>query len=238
MQNQISVTEEDARFKEPIQQITRILRPLGLTYQQSKYVIEQVRKNLELKDTIKKPKTIRIPLSPEDIEKLINSAYSLNKQYGTTYGTMTKTFFYTGGRNQEIATLKIENIDFEQRIIRIEKGKGQKDRLIPIAKPLHDTLRTYIGSRQSGYVFLSNRTKPFTARRVQQIVQKAKIKAGIQGEVVPHSLRHSIATYLLNKNMDIREVQLILGHESIDTTAVYTHVAVDHLKEKIDKVFQ
>jgi len=131
--------------------------------------------------------------------------------------------YYVGLRLSEVINLRWENLDFDRKIIHIKKAKGEKERIVFLHKKLEELLRE-IGIKDS-LVFISERGNKYNKRTIQQIVKNAARKTGIKKKVSPHTLRHSFATHLLEAGADIRYIQQLLGHKSLQTTQIYTHVA-------------
>ncbi len=142
----------------------------------------------------------------------------------------------TGMRVGELAGLQLQNLDLDEGWARV-RGKGNKERVIPIGTKAYEALRAYLKSRglEPGGVFLNAQKRPLTARSVQRIVKRAALKAGIVKRTTPHTLRHSFATHLLEEGADLRGIQELLGHSSLSTTQRYTQVSVQHLMDVYDK---
>ncbi|MCA9067079.1 MAG: tyrosine-type recombinase/integrase, partial [Planctomycetaceae bacterium] len=138
-----------------------------------------------------------------------------------------------GLRVSEVAHLKIDDIDSKRMLIRVEQGKGRKDRNAMLSPQLLELLRMWWreGKRRGvmlphGWLFPGrSRTDPISTRQLHRAVQEAAEAAEIHKRVSPHTLRHSFATHLLEQDVDIRVIQVLLGHAKIDTTALYTKVA-------------
>ncbi|MEM2018108.1 MAG: tyrosine-type recombinase/integrase, partial [Candidatus Pacearchaeota archaeon] len=109
------------------------------------------------------------------------------------------------------------------------KGKGKKDRIFILPEKLIKELEPYV--KEPGRQYLLSREKPLTTRNIQKIIKLAAKKAGINKKVTPHCLRHSFATHLLDSGTDIRKIQALLGHESLSTTQLYTHLTTEELKK-------
>ena len=122
-------------------------------------------------------------------------------------------------RVSEFVSVKVEDFYFEEQMILIQKGN--KSRYVPILPELAQELKTHLKGRQKGYIFESNRHTKFSARRIQQIVKQTADKAGIKKRVHPHLLRHTVATFLLEKGMPLEQIQKFLGHSKIETTQIY-----------------
>ena len=154
-------------------------------------------------------------------------------------------FYATGMRLSEVSELKLNQIDFDLNMILVH-GKGNKDRYVPFGEHTKLALKNYLengrgdllGSQtDQGYVFLNNQGKKLSSRGIEYIMKKVFAKAGLGSNVHPHMLRHTFATEMLNNGADLRSVQELLGHESLATTQIYTHVNMQHLQADYNKFF-
>ena len=144
-----------------------------------------------------------------------------------------------GLRISELASLKLENFNFDMNFIRV-RGKGSKERIVPFGDAFKDILKIYLPLRQSGgrpkpgkdYLFITSRNLPFSRQGLWKIIKKAAVLANIEKNITPHMLRHTFATHLLEGGADLRSIQQMLGHSSISTTEIYTHTDAAHLKEQ------
>ena len=180
---------------------------------------------------IKRPKREkRLPtvLTKKEVMELFQSI-------NTKKSKLMITFLYsTGMRVSEVTSLKIDDMDYDDKIGHIRQGKGKKDRIFNIPKFLLTRLRSYSDKQKEmggTYMFSGRAGKKMSERNVQKIVKKATEKAGIKKEVHPHTLRHSFATHLLENEIDIRKIQELLGHADLSTTQIYTHVSPEELKK-------
>jgi len=185
-------------------------------------------------------------LNPGQIERLLNSP-KIADNAGLRDRTILETLFSTGLRVSELISLNRDQVDLERKEFGV-KGKGNKLRVVFLSDTAAQWIERYLGSRQddfkplfvrySGKVDARNNGEKMrlTARSIQNIVSKYAKRAGLPIEATPHTLRHSFATDLLISGADLRSVQEMLGHESIRTTQVYTHVTNRHLKE-VHKAF-
>jgi tyrosine recombinase XerC len=142
-------------------------------------------------------------------------------------------FLYsTGARISEVVALKRDEPDLISGIVKV-KGKGRKERLLPLGEPAILSIKKYLDSRKDSNpaLFINKRTGALTDRGVRDIIYRYIKKAALSLKVSPHTFRHSFATHLLNRGADLRSVQELLGHSSISTTQVYTHLTIDSLKE-------
>lgn len=154
-------------------------------------------------------------------------------------------FYATGMRLSEISQLTLKQIDFDLKLILVH-GKRNKDRYVPFNEQTYRALRRYLANGRvellghkddHGEVFLNDEGNRLTGRGIEYIMQKEFAKAGIPGKVHPHMLRHTFATQMLNNGADLKSIQDLLGHESLSTTQIYTHVTVNNLKNNYQKFF-
>lgn len=179
-------------------------------------------------------------LSPEEVEALIDHV-DLSKPEGERNRTILETLYGSGLRVSELTDLKISNVYFDEGFIRVF-GKGSKERLVPLGGIAAKRILTYLKevrihvSVQKGsedIVFLNRRGTGLSRVMIFNIVKKAAVDAGIKKSISPHTLRHSFATHLVEGGADLRAVQDMLGHESITTTEIYTHLDRDYLRSNI-----
>ncbi|MFQ5981348.1 MAG: site-specific tyrosine recombinase/integron integrase [Candidatus Heimdallarchaeota archaeon] len=175
------------------------------------------------------PKTLAV----DDISRLLEATKN-TRDY-----LIVILLYSTGVRVSELCHLSIGDIDFEQDLIHVVRGKGGKDRKVPLAPHVRDLIRAYaekLGPPNSNLPLFRNRSDSrLTARSVQRIVRKAKLTAGISKKVTPHALRHAFATHLCDNNVNIRVIQELLGHASLATTQLYTHVSLEHLRKTFNE---
>ncbi len=193
-------------------------------------LLESPRIGLKLPDT----------LSIEEIDNLIG-AIDLSKEQGERNRTMLEILYSCGLRVTELICLKLSNISFEEGFIKVI-GKGDKERLAPIGSTALKYLSIYINQVrnhqkiQKGHediVFLNRRGKQLTRVMIFTIIKQLAEKISLKKNISPHTFRHSFATHLIQGGADLRAVQEMLGHESITTTEIYTHLDKEYLKEAI-----
>ena len=144
-----------------------------------------------------------------------------------------QTLYCTGLRLSEALGLKVSDVDSDRMVVRVEQGKGRRDRYVPLSATLLGTLREYWEAYRPKrpWLFPSPKTdRPLTPSVVQRACSQARIIARIDKQVSPHTLRHSFATHLLEAGVDLKTIQEVLGHRSLTTTAIYLHVAARALQ--------
>lgn len=177
----------------------------------------------------KSPKTqkkLPVVLSKSEVKQLIESAATKKSQL------MIKLLYSSGLRLSECINLKIGDVELNEKIGWVRKGKGAKDRLFILSSALAEELKKYLdGKDTKACVFTNSKNSVLSCRNVQKIVAKAAKRAGINKKVSPHTLRHSFATHLLDAGTDIRKIQELLGHANLQTTQIYTKVSTEELKK-------
>lgn len=178
----------------------------------------------------KRPKKLPVILSQDEIISIYNVITNIKHK------TIFITTYACGLRVSETSKLKVEDIDSKRMMIRIRCAKGKKDRYAPLPQKLLHILRKYWNAmKQKPAIWLfpssfyGNQEKHISIRSIQFIIQKAGVKAGIKKNISVHTLRHSYATHLMEAGVNLRKIQLILGHTSILTTVNYTHLADNYV---------
>ena len=182
---------------------------------------------------VKVPRTVPVVLSTLEAAQLIAAARNVKHQaaLSVAYGA--------GLRASEVCRLKVGDVDSERMALRVEQGKGAKDRYAMLSPVVLQRLRAWwrIGHAQGkilrgGWLFPGmDPMDPLTTRQLNRAVHEAAAAAGIAKRVTSHTLRHSFATHLLERKVDIRVIQVLLGHKRLETTSIYAHVATDLLRE-------
>ena len=177
----------------------------------------------------KRPKRLPAVLSQEEVARLIDAAGNL------FHYTLLMTLYATGLRRAELCRLCVSDIDTERMVIHIRKGKGNRDRDVPLTPKLLETLRAWWRwSKPKTWLFPSHVNKseqeePITTKTVYFAVRQAARRAGLKKPISPHTLRHSWATHLLENGTDLRTIQMLLGHAHLEHTTVYLHLSQRHL---------
>ena len=191
---------------------------------------------------IHEPRKLPVVLSAEEVARLLDAAPGLK------YKAALSVAYGAGLRAAEVVSLKVSDIDGKLKVIRVEQGKGRKDRNVMLSPHLLELLRAWWHvARPKGWLFPGqNQVNPLTTRQLNRACHAAARMADIKKRVSLHTLRHSFATHLLEQNTDIRVIQVLLGHSKLDTTALYTRVAtktirevmspLEHVARKLEKV--
>jgi site-specific recombinase XerD len=181
------------------------------------------------------PRTLPVVLSREEVSALIAATRNIKHQ------TALSVAYGAGLRASEVISLKVADIDSTRMTLRIQQGKGGKDRYAMLSPVMLERLRTWwrVARAQGkmldgGWLFPGlNPVEPLTARQLNRAVHEAGLAARIDKRVSLHTLRHSFATHLLEQKVDIRVIQVLLGHKKLETTSLYTHVATEILRQVI-----
>jgi integrase/recombinase XerC len=192
----------------------------------------------KLVPTPKLPATLPRFLSVDDVFSLVETP----KEIGFTYirdRSILELLYSSGLRVSEIAGLNIDDISVKEGLVKV-RGKGKKERMVPVGKKAVDAIRNYMVERvllkkKENALFLNKNGSRLTDRTIRRIVVKYARAIGISGKIGPHTLRHTFASHLLQGGADLRVIQELLGHSSLSTTQKYTHLDITHLMEIYDK---
>lgn len=179
----------------------------------------------------KRPSDLPRYLKPEEVQEIVDAASNLRDKL------IVSLLFCTGIRVSELVGIELSDINMDERSIRV-KGKGGKERVIFFDTRTKDLLTQYVkGIEGDGYLFPGRSGGHIHYVTVERIIRRLAKKAGLKKKITPHVLRHSFATYSLSRGMDVREIQELLGHSSLRTTQVYTHVVRRKLLEDYRRVW-
>lgn len=251
--NQTNITPGEIQLKQ-LQDFIRWINQIGMSARSQARIISGIKgffkyllmENLVMNDPsqlLESPKLGRkLPdtLSVNDINKLIE-AVDLSKPEGTRNKAILETLYSCGLRVSELVNLKISNLHLEIGFLKVT-GKGDKERLVPIGSVATKFIRIYLDDVRShisikpgheDVVFLNRRGAKLTRVMIFTIIKKLALKINLKKTISPHTFRHSFATHLIEGGADLRAVQEMLGHESITTTEIYTHLDRDYLRQTI-----
>jgi integrase/recombinase XerC len=209
-----------------------------------KFLIRRGRVTINPLSTIRTPKQDkRLPkcLDLEQVQKLLEAPGDADL-LSARDKAMLEVLYSSGIRVSELVDLEMGDLDLQEGVLRV-RGKGRKDRLTPIGSQAIKALQRYFDLRsgdqrthdaQTPRVFLNKHGEPLSTRSVRRKLDKYLVMAGLDPGISPHTLRHSFATHLLNNGADLRSVQELLGHQSLSTTQIYTHLTTTRVKEVYD----
>jgi integrase len=237
------MAENDAAFasqnekakSEIVSQVARIVRRAGLDYEGWRYIAKQVRKECDLRPAKKGRKLPRI-LNTDDFRRFYEVVDGADD---VQHSLMLRLLFFTAVRVAELCAIEVADVDLDACKIRINGGKGDKDRFVLFGKSFATALRTHVAAHPSNrWLFQTRRNTRYTTRRVQQIVKLYAEKAGVKA--TPHTFRHQAITWLTRQSgLADAELQLITGHSRRETLAIYQHVALDgELEQKYQEAMK
>lgn len=186
---------------------------------------EILKRKFEIK-TPKIQKSTPVVLTKEEIKKL----FSVVKN--PKHKLMFQLYYGSGLRLSEATTLRVKNFDFIERVIWIRNGKGGKDRMTIMSQMMSNKIQEFTQYlNKDNFIFTNKKGDPLSPRTIQKVIEKARVESNMTKDVHIHTLRHSFATHLLEAGVDIRYIQSLLGHSSLETTQIYTNVSNNELKK-------
>lgn len=192
-------------------------------------------------DSPKLPRALPKSLSEDAVERLLESP-DHQTDLGLRDRTMLEVLYASGLRVSELVALPLSGVALDSGVVRVT-GKGGKERLVPIGETALDWLQRYLASvrptllagQPHWALFVTKRKQAMSRQAFWYLIKRYAMKAGLQVNLSPHTLRHAFATHLVNHGADLRVVQLLLGHADISTTQIYTHVARERLRQLHEK---
>ncbi len=232
-------------YRQKVKRVT-ISRKIASLRAFFKYLLREGRVPYNPADMIQAPKVEKyLPtfLSVDEAFSLVGVAFN-NDVFGLRDKAIIELFYSSGIRVGELAGLNVDDIDWPSSIMKV-RGKGRKERIVPIGSPAMKALEDYAGKRgtlmraESGQdespLFLNRFGSRITTRSIARIIDKYALKSGINKKISPHALRHTFATHLMDSGADMRAIQELLGHESLSTTQKYTSMSIGKLLEIYDR---
>lgn len=212
-----------------------VLRKIATLRSFTAYLLRQgyLTKNpFKLLTSPKKEKLLPKFLSEPEMDRFIDTA-AHSKHFSARNAALFELMYSSGLRRSEVTGLKVHDVDFFNGLVRV-LGKGRKERLVPVTQTALQALKDYLATRQNPQpqeaLFLNKNGTPLTGDGLAYIFKNTAIASELARRVTPHSLRHSFATHLLGHGCDLRSLQEMLGHQSLSTTQIYTHVSLEQLK--------
>lgn len=242
----LPLTLKSEDFELLLQSVSQELQPVSVARLTSalctfwRFVIMENGLTEDITENLAPPRTRRaLPtvLSVEEVDRML-SCIDLSHPQGHRDHALIEVLFSCGLRVSELVNLKVSQLYFHEGYMLI-RGKGNKERLVPLGARaehdlrllLHTRSRNKVAPEAEDFIFLNNRGTPLSRVSAFKIVKRLAAQAGITKEVSPHTLRHSFATALVVAGADLRVVQAMLGHEALSTTAIYTHLSIRNLRE-------
>lgn len=217
--------------------LARLLRRERPDYPYLKKVFAHVRELLAVPSP-KKAKRLPQLLTDEELVFFYETVWQARNR---THMVMIKLLILTGVRNRELSHIRLQDVNLGSLQIRIEQGKGQKDRYVLIPSTFRGELTQYLqaqGDQQAHYLFESNRFQPYSTRRIRQIVKQYAVQAGIQKRVYPHLFRHQIITFLTRQGIISPKLQLLSGHADEKSLAVYRDLALSDVAGEYEEAMK
>lgn len=187
----------------------------------------------------KEPDQVPIFIAEEDLKKLVNAPMKYKSETSLQDKVILEMLIFTGVRRSELLSLNWEDVDFKNNTLTVKKGKGNKERIIPLLSPLDEDLWNYLQTRlplKNNAIFISSTGNRLSITGLQTLFRKYIKLSGLEGKgYTIHKCRHSFATLLIQNGADLLSVQKLLGHEDLNTTKVYTHLDMNHLSKAIKK---
>ncbi len=183
----------------------------------------------------KRPKQMPKYLTEDEVRRLLDAAKGNPRDYA-----ILSLLAYSGLRVSELCNLRVEDVDLSERVVYVHSGKGDKDRIVVISEKAAEAIEAYLLQRddEMEYLFSSRKSEKISRVQVFRIVREYAERAEIKKKVTPHVLRHTLATTMLKRGVDIRFIQQFLGHSSVATTQIYTHVDDETLRRVYDSAME
>jgi len=220
--------------KEKAKQLIKLLRQENPDYNYLREVFRQIRKELDVQvNTGAKKKLPQVP-TEEEIAKYYEAVW---KARNMQHVVMIKTLLYTGVRVTELIHIKLSDIDFDRCQMRINEGKGKKDRIVPYPTGFREILAIHVGNsikNKQTNLFESSWKKPYTDRGIRKILEKYTEKAGIAHSISPHKLRHFLFTWMKKQGVDDALIQPYSGHESRQSLEIYSKLSLNDAQPTYD----
>jgi integrase/recombinase XerD len=223
--------------KKKAQQLAKYLRSERPDYNYLKKIFYHLRNELEIKVPTK-PKTLPTVPSSEEIQRLYEVVWK-SKRFGDM--VIIKTFLYTGVRVSELANIRLLDVDFELCQIRINKGKGNKDRIVPFPASFKETLAMHHQSmlkKKAVYLFESSWNRKYTPRGICKMLRRYADVAGIEKAISPHKLRHFFLLWLKKQGIDDALIQPYSGHASRQSLEIYSRLAIAEAQKEYNNVIE
>lgn len=220
--------------KEKAKQLIKLLKPENPDYNYLREIFRQIRKELNVQVNTSTPKKLPQVPTEEEIAKYYEAVW---KSRNMQHVVMIKTLLYTGVRVTELVHIKLSDIDFDRCQIRVNQGKGKKDRIVPFPNGFREILAIHVDNsrkKKQVYLFESTWKKPYTDRGIRKILAQYTEKAGIEHSISPHKLRHFLFTWMKKQGVDDALLQPYSGHESRSSLEIYSKLSLNDAQTVYD----
>jgi integrase/recombinase XerD len=223
--------------REMAKKLVRLLRPEHPDYQYLKKVFQHTRQLLNVHPT-KAPKRLPELLTDDELMSFYEAVWHARQP---VHMVMIKLLIFTGIRNAELVGVRLRDVDLNSGQLRIEQGKGKKDRQVLFPKSFRGELAQYMENQKDNgatYLFESNRFQPYSTRRIRQIIKHYAVQTGIEKRVYPHLFRHQIITYLTKQGIISPKLQLLSGHAEEKSLAIYRDLALSDVAGEYEEAMR
>jgi integrase/recombinase XerD len=224
--------------KEMARRLVRLLRPQRPDYHYLKKVFQHTRALVNVRPPNPREKHLPDLLTDEELVAFYDTVWHTRHPL---HMVMMKVLIFTGVRNAELVNVRLKDVDFANCQLRIEQGKGKKDRYVLFPKSFRGELAQYVeGQKENGatYLFESNRLRPYSTRRIRQIIKDYAVATGIEKRVYPHLFRHQLITYLTKKGIISPKLQLLSGHAEEKSLAIYRDLALSDVAGEYEEAMR
>jgi integrase/recombinase XerD len=223
--------------KQMAMRLTRVLRSERPDYAYLKKVFQHTRALLAV-HPVKSKKRLPELLTDRELMAFYEAVWQARNP---THMVMVKLLIFTGLRNAELAAVRVQDVDLDQRQVRIKQGKGGKDRSVLLPSSFRGELAQYlqgVQQQRAVYLFESNRLRPYSTRRIRQIIHAYALTAGIHKRVYPHLFRHQLITFLTRKGIISPKLQLLSGHAEEKNLAIYRELALSDVSAEYEEAMR
>lgn len=221
--------------REKAKQFSKQLKQENPDYNYLKEIFRHIRKEMKIEVDKGSPKRLPYVPTEEEINKYYKAVWQSRNM---KYVVIVKTLLYTGVRVSELINIKLSDIDLDSCQIRINKGKGDKDRIVPFPNAFMEVLAVHMGNakkEKATYLFESSWKKPYSDRGIRKILQKYSDEAGLKYAISPHKLRHFLFTWMKKKGVDDAMIQPYSGHESRKSLEIYSKLSLSDCQEEYEE---
>ena len=228
-------TTQRTPVREKAKQFSKQLKKEDPDYNYLKELFRHIRKELGVEVDKNTPKKLPYVPTEEEISKYYKAVWQSKNM---KYVVIIKTLLYTGVRVSELISIKLSDVDLDNCQIRINKGKGNKDRIVPFPSSFMEVLAVHVANAKKdklNYLFESNWKKPYSDRGIRKILQKYSDEAGLERSISPHKLRHFLFTWMKKRGVDDALIQPYSGHETRKSLEVYSKLSLADCQDEYEE---